>query len=325
MNHRYGAVVILLVLLVGNAAAQSQATLTPSMDNTMYEESGDLSNGEGQHFFVGRTGGQQGTESRRALASFDVADSLPEDARVDSVALLLTLSNAPPGSPATDIDIHRLTRSWGEATSDAGDPGGRGAEAQSGDATWTHALYDTETWETPGGDYEAAASATFSVDGPGAHTATSDGLAADVQSWLDEPDSNFGWILIGDESSLSTARRFDSGDHATASNRPQLTVYYSTATAAEQPDVARSFTLEGNYPNPFSRSTSVRYTLDRAQEVGLEVYDVTGRPVKTVARRMQAPGPREVKLESGGLASGLYIYCLRTSSTRECRTFTVMR
>ena len=48
-------------------------------------------------------------------------------------------------------------------------------------------------------------------------------MQADVQDWLDNPASNFGWLLrASDETSLQTARGFDSRQSLTAANRPVL-------------------------------------------------------------------------------------------------------
>ncbi|MEX0601221.1 MAG: DNRLRE domain-containing protein [Rhodothermales bacterium] len=329
MRLRYDVLTFICLLswiAAGGAGAQSQVTLNPSMDNTLYQESGSKSNGAGSYLFVGRTRGTAGTESRRALIAFDVASSIPAGSTVDNVELDLKVSKSPGGS--TVFSIHRLTRSWGEGSSDAGAPGGQGTQAESGDATWTHAFFDTENWATAGGDYADDASATVSVGGDEWYAASSDGLVADVQAWVDDPEANFGWIFVGDELTSGSARRVDSGDNPDESVRPQLTVSYSTPTAAEQseqPEHPGTFVLEGNYPNPFTSSTAIRYELGTAQEVGLEVYDVTGRPVKTVRRGVQVPGRHEMELPSVDLAAGLYIYCLRTSSHRECRTFTVLR
>ncbi len=47
---------------------------------------------------------------------------------------------------------------------------------------------------------------------------------ADVQGWLGQPASNFGWILIGDESGSQSAKRFDSLQSGVLSQRPLLLV-----------------------------------------------------------------------------------------------------
>jgi homospermidine synthase len=49
-----------------------------------------------------------------------------------------------------------------------------------------------------------------------------------VQSWLDSPQANFGWILIGNESVATTAKRFDTRENIDTSFRPTLSVQYVT-------------------------------------------------------------------------------------------------
>ena len=73
-----------------------------------------------------------------------------------------------------------------------------------------------------------APSVSTTVGGIGTHTlGSTENTIADVQSWLDSPATNFGWILRGDESSAGDARRVDSRENLTAANRPTLTITYS--------------------------------------------------------------------------------------------------
>lgn len=52
-------------------------------------------------------------------------------------------------------------------------------------------------------------------------------MASDVQAWLDDPNSNFGWIVIGDElPNQSSAKRFDSRESSDTGNRPVLTIEF---------------------------------------------------------------------------------------------------
>ena len=39
-------------------------------------------------------------------------------------------------------------------------------------------------------------------------------MVADVQGWLDNPASNFGWLMLGDETAIVTAKRFDTRESA---------------------------------------------------------------------------------------------------------------
>lgn len=67
-----------------------------------------MSNGQGEHLFIGRTNQPL---IRRALLHFDIAGELPENARVLSVELQVNVSNAVGSAqPAT---VHEVLRSWG--------------------------------------------------------------------------------------------------------------------------------------------------------------------------------------------------------------------
>jgi hypothetical protein len=201
--------------------------IPPARDNSMFEE-GDYSNGKGEYIFTGNNKGGLDTtpDARRALLVFAIADSLPAGAAIDSVQLTLRVSKtiAPPNTVA----LHRLSADWGEGASDAQFEEGTGDNAQTGDVTWTHRFFNTTAWTTPGGDFVAGPVASRSVASNGFYTWKSAGMAADVQSWLDSPATNFGWIVIGDETTDTTAKRFDSRENPVAANRPKLTVYYTT-------------------------------------------------------------------------------------------------
>ncbi len=53
------------------------------------------------------------------------------------------------------------------------------------------------------------------------------GLVSDVQGWLGDPATAFGWILIGDEDNIPTAKRFDTRENPVVSYRPQLTIDFT--------------------------------------------------------------------------------------------------
>ena len=193
-----------------------------TQDNTLYESlEGDVSNGAGDHFFVGRTA--QG-EKRRGLIAFKNLNAIPNGAIIKSVKLHVHLSREE--TPPAKINLLRVQANWGEGASDAEGNEGKGAPAQAGDATWLHRFYDNQTWTQPGGDFPEVVSASLSVGGQGFHTFDSGGMVADVQDWNDNPGSNFGWILIGDEAAAS-AKRFDSRSNPESEFQPVLEVEYS--------------------------------------------------------------------------------------------------
>lgn len=298
-----------LVMATPEVLSAQSVTLTPDRDNTLYEDTaGALSNGSGDYLFTGRT--QQG-RIRRALLRFDVAGHVPAGARVDSVVLRLNVSREMIG--AHPASLHRVLRAWGEGSSNANNQEGSGAAAAGGDATWVHAFFDTLAWQTPGGDFEPQPSATVEIEGTGSYEwGSTPAMVADVQAWLDDPASNFGWIVIGNEQAAGTAKRFDSREHADEAVRPALVVYYSGSVANEpEPEVPRSARLLSNYPNPFSSATMLSYVLSAPQRVRLEVFDVLGRSFGVLVDGWQPAGTHHARFDGAGLPPGLYLYRLQ--------------
>ena len=216
--------VLLAVFLLSGLAPATQVTLQPIKDNTLYQSAtGSTSNGAGEYLFVGKTGGGS---VRRGLLAFGVAGNVPPGATINSVSLTLHMSRTVALNQT--VSLHRVLAEWGEGTSNAGANEGGGAPATTGDATWLHRFYNTSFWTTQGGDFAATASASVSVGGIASYTWNSTPqLVADVQLWLDSGSQNFGWLVRGNESASSTAKRFDSSESLSATFRPALTINFS--------------------------------------------------------------------------------------------------
>jgi hypothetical protein len=205
--------------------------LPPSKDNTLYEDDfGIASNGQGQHFFAGRT---NAGSIRRGLIAFDIACNIPAGATIESVALTLHVSRAI--GPQIQVDLRAAQVDWGEGASAAIGQEGTGAPAEPGDATWLHTFYDNQFWTSVGGDFSAVVTSTSAVTSTGFYTFDSmydPGLVSDVQRWLDQPEANFGWVvLVADEYFPQSAKRFDSRENESPEFHPNLTVSYSTGVA----------------------------------------------------------------------------------------------
>jgi hypothetical protein len=75
-----------------------------------------------------------------------------------------------------------------------------------------------------------------------------------------------------------------------------------------------NFSLLQNYPNPFNPTTNIEYHLKVADQVTLKVYDVIGKEVASLVNEKQEAGKHIVNFNASGLASGIYIYTLRTDN-----------
>ena len=147
--------------------------------------------------------GHWNNSDRRAVIAFKDLDAIPEGATITSAKLHLHLSRE--NSPPATYTLYRLTSDWGEGSSKAPDSEGQGTNSENGDATWAHTFWPNRTWRDAGGDFTETSSAELNISLVGDYTfgSTSD-MAGDVQLWLDQPPQNYGWILIGDESTLVT-------------------------------------------------------------------------------------------------------------------------
>jgi hypothetical protein len=271
-------------LLISMPALANTSTLQPTKDNTLYEPIlqdafADRSDGAGPTMFVGKVKDADadpgpGTRPavRRGVLSFDIAGAIPAGATINSVQLTMYVDKVGL-TTAFNVSVYRLLSGWGEGTSNTGNSQqGRGEPPTTNDATWHHTFYPGQFWSVPGGDYTLTASAVRSIGNTGFYTfGSTSGLVADVQSWLNNPAQNFGWIIIGNELTIQTTKRFatreSTGQTGGVSWKPTLVVDYtplaisggccqgSTCTIQTP---ATCLTLGGNYqgdgtscsPNP---------------------------------------------------------------------------
>jgi len=77
------------------------------------------------------------------------------------------------------------------------------------------------------------------------------------------------------------------------------------------------YTLFQNYPNPFNPSTTIKFSLPKTSHVKVEIFDVTGRSVKTLFDGLREAGI--INLQWNGdnnyynsVGTGVYIYTIRS-------------
>ena len=83
--------------------------------------------------------------------------------------------------------------------------------------------------------------------------------------------------------------------------------------------------LVGNYPNPFNTHTTITYSLERAMQVRLSVWDVAGQPVAELVNAEQEEGFHEIAFDASELPSGTYFVRLQSPDHVGWRTLTLMK
>ncbi len=198
-------------------------------DASIFSDFPSNASGRDPVLYVGMT---QFGDVRRALIRFDVS-FLPPGTIIERVELELSVERARTG--AEPHRLHRMTAGWdeGPATSPDSGAGGTGTPAALGDVTWSHATFPLVTWSVPGGEFDPAESATASFGAAGSTASfESPGLAGDVQLWVDDPGSNRGWMLLGNEAGIHNAKRFYSSEATNAALRPKLRIAFRSPSRA---------------------------------------------------------------------------------------------
>lgn len=208
-------------------------TLVSTNDTSLFEHDPDNNLGSSSSVAAGTTAGLGAPPKKsRALFKFDIASKVPSKAVISSVKLTLKVTKAPTPRVNSAFDLRKVLVSWGEGKK-GGDTGGK---ATTGEASWKARSVSTTgastLWSVPGGaagaDFSGTVSASAQVLGTGTYTfASNAALVADVQAWLANTNSNFGWALISEnEGTARTARRFGCRE-STASDRPALEIIYT--------------------------------------------------------------------------------------------------
>ncbi len=218
-------------MILACRAFAGSVTLYPNADTSLFANFPDNDLGASSSLVSGVNGSGF---SSRALVRFDVANQIPSNAVIQSVALTMNVVTVPGGGGVASVfDLRRVLLGWGEGagTSNTGSP------ANAGEATWNNRMHPSTPWTVPGGaisnDFSETLSASMLISGLGSYTFNSTTqLVADVQQWLLNPSANFGWVLISEsENTAFTARRFGSREDAV--NTPVLVVEYAVPATTQ--------------------------------------------------------------------------------------------
>jgi photosystem II stability/assembly factor-like uncharacterized protein len=103
------------------------------------------------------------------------------------------------------------------------------------------------------------------------------------------------------------------------------TFSFSDIVEVEFNQVPEEFRLYQNYPNPFNPKTSIQYAISSRQFVTLKVYDILGNEIATLVNEEKQPGVYEVEFDASSLASGIYLYQLKTGAFVQTNKMVLLR
>jgi len=123
--------------------------------------------------------------------------------------------------------------------------------------------------------------------------------------------------------------------HLNSIGNPNLTSFYQVTlyagfTNSVPAGMTSGLYLEQNAPNPVSSTTSISFSLVKAADVSLDIFDVSGRLVRTLESGHREAGSHTTTWngqdEAGSrLANGVYYYRLSTSEGVAAKTLTLVQ
>jgi len=85
------------------------------------------------------------------------------------------------------------------------------------------------------------------------------------------------------------------------------------------------FKLWQNYPNPFNPSTNIQFTLPKAENVKIEIYNSLGQRLKTLVNQLMPAGSHAVVFSGEDMVSGLYIYRMQAGDFQDIKKMVLLK
>jgi hypothetical protein len=90
------------------------------------------------------------------------------------------------------------------------------------------------------------------------------------------------------------------------------------------------FFLHQNYPNPFNPSTIIEYSLPKASNVRLTIYNILGQEVRSLVNEQQSPGDYSINWDARDsrrqpVATGVYLYRLVAGDISQTRKMLLLK
>jgi hypothetical protein len=106
-----------------------------------------------------------------------------------------------------------------------------------------------------------------------------------------------------------------------------LPAYFGTLTDLEEAldELPTKLELTQNYPNPFNPSTTILVRLEQNRNVQIDVYNLMGQRVQTLANGYFEAGDHRFHFQANHLSSGVYIYQLRSEGAVLTRKMTLIK
>lgn len=128
-----------------------------------------------------------------------------------------------------------------------------------------------------------------------------------------ENSNNENTLIIRDDKIANLYLQEFAARYYEAGGKDSIKIY-TTGVDEDKSKIPTEFILHQNYPNPFNPSTTIKFEIPKSQKVQLILFDILGREVKTLYNDLAPAGVITIDFKADDLASGMYIYRLKTDN-----------
>jgi len=148
--------------------------------------------------------------------------------------------------------------------------------------------------------------------------------AHDLQVISNTPDSIVARVLYLEMPNVAGS---NTGAVGPTGNMVYQEVHIGVVTGVTDPktNVPVKFALDQNYPNPFNPTTQISFSIPRASNVKLTVYNMLGQEVSTLVNGYRTAGSYTVNFAGSKLASGVYLYSLKAGNFSDVKKMVLLK
>lgn len=104
-----------------------------------------------------------------------------------------------------------------------------------------------------------------------------------------------------------------------------LTPVGGTDVEANRISIPDRFSLYQNFPNPFNPTTTIRYTIPKAERATLKIVNLMNQEVAVLVDGTKPAGEYEIRWNASGLSGGVYVYRLKAGEFVESKKLLLLK
>lgn len=229
----------------------------------------------------------------------------------------LTASNCAGSDVVTKVDYVTVTQPPGNSMHVHDIVVTRVSRGPNRNGLGTITIYDQN--EQPVANASVTAVATGPTGGTGTGTTNSNGVVAFQTSKTRTPSGEWCFEVTAVTHATNS---YSSADNHLTKACESGPVFKSEPLTDVLPV---SYVLNQNYPNPFNPTTDISFDLPKADYVTLQVFNIQGQMVVTLAEGIYSAGLHEIRWDASSQASGIYLYRLTTSEFTETKKMLLLK